>query len=182
MTIFTTACHVSISWAKLIQPHRFQNLVQSVLHSNKTVFVTFHSLHCSTFFPFELQHAHLRLTKPNTGFDVLLTVHLSIFISVINQLDARIFFYNKFISCLYMFRAPCAHHQEVKILLYSLWYHHTETSEWSKINKIQFYKYEQIVVKFMCEFFGCDYCVLLTVNMLCHVEVMFIQLLNLYMT
>ena len=24
-----------------------------------------------------------------------------------------------------MFRAPCAHHQEVKIVLYSLWYHHT---------------------------------------------------------
>jgi len=56
--------------------------------------------------------------------------------------------------------------------------HHTETSEWPKITKIQFYKYEQVVVKFMCEFFGCDYCVLLTVNMLCHVEVMFIQLLN----
>ena len=48
-------------------------------------------------------------------FDVLLTVHLSIFISVINQLDAQTFcftislfhaatflFYNKFISCLYM--------------------------------------------------------------------------------
>ena len=31
----------------------------------------------------------------------------------------------------------------------------------------------------MCEFFGCDYCVLLTINVLCHVEVMFIQLLNL---
>jgi len=31
----------------------------------------------------------------------------------------------------------------------------------------------------MCEFVGCDYCVLLTINMLCHVEVMFIQLLNL---
>ena len=30
-----------------------------------------------------------------------------------------------FISCLYMFRAPCAHHQEVKIVLYSIWYHHT---------------------------------------------------------
>ena len=28
-------------------------------------------------------------------------------------------------------------------------------------------------------FSGCDYCVLLTINMLCHVEVMFIQLLNL---
>jgi len=31
----------------------------------------------------------------------------------------------------------------------------------------------------MCEVFKCDYCVLLTINMLCHVEVMFIQLLNL---
>ena len=72
-----------------------------------------------------------------------------------------------------------SHHQEVKIALNSLWYHHIETSEWSKITKIQFYKYEQTVVKFMCEIFGCDYCVLLTVNMLCHVEVMFIQLLNL---
>jgi hypothetical protein len=38
-------------------------------------------------------------------FDVLLTVHLSIFILVINQLDAHNLFYNKFISCLYMFRA-----------------------------------------------------------------------------
>ena len=72
----------------------------------------------------------------------------------------------------------CSHRQEVKILLH-IWYHHTETSDWSKITKIQFYKYEQIVAKFMCEFFGCDYCVLLTVNMLCHVEVIFIQLLNL---
>jgi len=24
-----------------------------------------------------------------------------------------------------MFRAPCVHHQEVKIVLYSIWYHHT---------------------------------------------------------
>jgi len=37
----------------------------------------------------------------------------------------KILFYNKFIICLYMFRALCAHHQEVKIVLYSLWYHHT---------------------------------------------------------
>jgi len=50
--------------------------------------------------------------------------------------------------------SACAHHQEVKIALHSLWYHHTETSEWSKITKIQFYKYEQIIVKFMCEFSG----------------------------
>ena len=60
-----------------------------------------------------------------TFFFFLLTVHLSIFILVINQPDAQNLFYNKFISCLYMFRAPCAHRQEVKMLLYSLWYHHT---------------------------------------------------------
>jgi len=33
-------------------------------------------------------------------------------------------FYNKFIIRLYMFRALCAHHQEVKIVLYSIWYRH----------------------------------------------------------
>jgi len=69
-----------------------------------------------------------------------------------------------------MFRATCAHRQEVKIVLYCLWYYHTETSEWSKITKItkitKIYKYEHGVVKFVCEFFGCDYCVLLTINML----------------
>jgi len=35
------------------------------------------------------------------------------------------FSYNKFIIRLYMFRALCAHHQAVKIVLYSIWYHHT---------------------------------------------------------
>jgi hypothetical protein len=68
--------------------------------------------------------------------------------------------------------STCAHRQEAKIVLYSLWYHHTETSEWSKITKltkiikIQFYKYEHIVLQFLCEFFGCDYCALLIINML----------------
>jgi len=71
------------------------------------------------------------------------------------------------------------HHQLFKIALHGLPYNHTGTSEWSKFTKIQFYKYEQITEKFICEYFGCDYCVLLTVNMLCHVEFMFIQLLNL---
>ena len=48
-----------------------------------------------------------------------------------------------------------ADRQEAKIVLYSLWYHHTAISEWSKITKItkitkiQFYKYEHIVVKFI---------------------------------
>ena len=37
----------------------------------------------------------------------------------------KFMFYNKFIIRLYMFRALCAHHQEVKTVLYSTWYHHT---------------------------------------------------------
>jgi len=88
-------------------------------------------------------------------FDVLLTVHLSIFMSVINQLDAQNFrFTISFISCLYMFRAHVLIIRRSKLHYTALWCHHTETSEWSKITKIQFYKYEQIVVKFMCEFFS----------------------------
>jgi len=87
----------------------------------------------------------------------------------------KILFYNKFIIRLYMFRALCAHHQEVKIVLYRIFYHHTETSGWSKITKIQFYKYEHMAVKIMREFFGCDYCMLLTINMFCHAKVTFIQ-------
>ena len=67
-----------------------------------------------------------------------------------------------------------AHRQEGKIVLYNLWYHHTETSERSKITKItkitkiQFCKYEHIVVKLMCEFFGCD-CILVILVILAHV-------------
>ena len=45
---------------------------------------------------------------------------ISTFILVINQLDAQNLFYNKFISSLYVFRAPCAHRQGVKSLLYSI--------------------------------------------------------------
>ena len=37
----------------------------------------------------------------------------------------KFWFCNKFIISLYMFRALCADHQEVKIILYSFWYHHT---------------------------------------------------------
>jgi len=36
----------------------------------------------------------------------------------------KLLFYIKFIIYLYMFGALCAHHQEVKIVLYSIWYHH----------------------------------------------------------
>jgi len=58
------------------------------------------------------------------NFDVLLAVHLSIILEI-NHLNAQNLVYNNFIMCLYMFRALCAHHQEVKIVLYSIWYRHT---------------------------------------------------------
>ena len=38
----------------------------------------------------------------------------------------KFLFYNKFVIFLYMFRPLlCSHHQEVKIVLYSIWYRHT---------------------------------------------------------
>ena len=40
----------------------------------------------------------------------------------------KIFFYNMFIIRLYLFRALCAHHQEVKIVLHCSWCHHN--SRW----------------------------------------------------
>jgi len=64
---------------------------------------------------------------------------------VINQLDAQNFVLQLVYFMPVHVSSTCAHHQEVKIALHSLWYRHTETSEWSKITKIQFYKYEQIV-------------------------------------
>jgi hypothetical protein len=76
-----------------------------------------------------------------------------LFISVINQLHTQHFCFTISLFHALHVSSMCAHHQEVKIALHSLWYHHTETSEWYKITKIQFYKYEQIAVKFMCE---CD--------------------------
>jgi len=59
------------------------------------------------------------------SFNVLLTVHLSIFISVFNQLDAQNLFHNEFYFVPLHVSSTCAHHQEVKIALHSLWYHHT---------------------------------------------------------
>jgi hypothetical protein len=94
---------------------------------------------------------------------------ISIYLNI-NQLDAPNFIMSLFHAST-CFEYTCSS-SEAKIVLYNLWYHHTETSEWSKITKItkitkiQFYKYEHIVVKLVCEFFGCDYCVLLTINML----------------
>jgi len=47
----------------------------------------------------------------------------------------KIFFYNKFVIYLYMFRALCAHHQEVKIVLYNIWYRHT--CRWSSRAQVE---------------------------------------------
>ena len=57
--------------------------------------------------------------------DVLLTVHRSIFISVFNQLDAQNLFRNKYYFMHLHDSSACAYHQEVKIALHTLWYHHT---------------------------------------------------------
>ena len=58
-------------------------------------------------------------------FDILLTVHLSTFLSLFNQLDAQNLFHNKFYFMPLHVLSTYAHHQEVKIALHSLWYHHT---------------------------------------------------------
>jgi len=73
--------------------------------------------------------ASTRLKKSNeiqqyADFDVLLTQHLSIFIPVFNQLDAQNLFHNKFYFVPLHVSSTCAHHQEVKIALHSLSYHH----------------------------------------------------------
>ena len=59
------------------------------------------------------------------NFDVLLTVHLSIFISVINLLDAQNLFHNKFYFMSLHVSSTRANHKEVKIALNSMWCHHT---------------------------------------------------------
>ena len=74
----------------------------------------------STTFRYRM-HKH----KVKFYFDVLLAVHRSIFISVFNQLDAQNLFHNKFYFMPLHVSSTCAHHQEVKIALHSLWYHHT---------------------------------------------------------
>jgi len=52
-------------------------------------------------------------------------MHLSIFISVINQVDAQNFCFTKVYFMPLHVSSTCAYHQEVKIALHSLWYHHT---------------------------------------------------------
>ena len=74
----------------------------------------------------------------NVIFDVLLTVLLSVFISVFNQLDVQNLFYSKFYFMPLHVSSTCAHHQEVKIALHSLWYHHMYRSDDTRGCVIQF--------------------------------------------
>jgi len=61
-------------------------------------------------------------------------VHLSIFISVFDQLVAQNLFHNKFYFMPLHVSSTCAHHREVKIALHSLWCHHTY--RWHEIKLI----------------------------------------------
>ena len=47
----------------------------------------------------------------------------------------KLLLYNKFIIFLYVFRALCALHQEVQIVLYSIWYHHT--CRWPSVAQVE---------------------------------------------
>jgi hypothetical protein len=55
-------------------------------------------------------------------------IYGSLGVKRLTNLMHKILFCNKFIKCPYMFRALCAYHQEVKIVLYRIWYHHTDAA------------------------------------------------------
>jgi len=71
------------------------------------------------------------MLRLNTYISILLRIkrvlesYYPFFISVFNQLDAQNVFHNKFYFMPLHVSSTCAHHQEVKIALHSLWYHHT---------------------------------------------------------
>ena len=66
---------------------------------------------------------------------------LESFISVFNQLHAQNLFHNKFYFMPLHVSSTCAHHQEVKIALHSLWYHHTYRWPYVQILCIKLVKY-----------------------------------------
>jgi len=81
------------------------------------------SVHCHE--SFKIAKCNVRLKELDVvDFDVLLTVHRSTFISVFNQLDAQNLFLISFYFVPLHVSSTCAHHQEVKIALHSLWYYH----------------------------------------------------------
>ena len=71
-----------------------------------------------------------KMCKININCVNTITNSVPLFISVFNQLDAQNLFHNKFYFMPLHVSSTCAHHQEVKIVLHSLWYHHTY--RWNK--------------------------------------------------
>jgi hypothetical protein len=65
------------------------------------------------------------MVKIKGFFDVLLAVHLIIFISLFNRFDTQNLFHNKFYFMPLHVSSTCVRNQEVKIALHILWYHHT---------------------------------------------------------
>jgi len=64
---------------------------------------------------------------------------VSLFISLFNQLDAQHLFHSKFYFMSLHVSSICAYHQEVKIALHSLWYHHTYRSDDTRGCVMQFW-------------------------------------------
>ena len=110
--------------SSLVNSLSFLTLIHNSVYSKKLMVSKLNAMSC----------AHTSFNK-TIFFNILLTEHLNIFISLYQPTWCTKF-YNKFISSLYMFRAQVLIVRRAKIVLYSLWYHHTETSEWSKITKI----------------------------------------------
>jgi len=92
---------------------------QRIVAKARAVQITPHSKKTEVHLP--VFHEIFNTTR---NFDVLLTVHFCIFISVFNQFDAQNLFHKKFCFMPLHVSSTCVHHQEVKIVLYSLWYHH----------------------------------------------------------
>ena len=110
--------------AKLFPTIFFFDVLLSV---HLSIFIVLLSVHLNIFIVLLSVHLSIFIVLPSVHlsiFIVLLSVHLSIFISVVNELDAQNLFHNKFYFMPLHVSSTCAHHQEVKIALHSLWYHH----------------------------------------------------------
>ena len=103
----------------------------------------------SNFWSYAYRPGITRFPLTRTGYNVIdkqvnfltfcwpcISVYLSQYLT---NFKHKICFTISFISCLYMFRAPCAHHQEVKIALHSLWYHHTYRCDDTRYCVMQFW-------------------------------------------
>ena len=80
--------------------------------------ITLNGVNDARLFRFMLQNIREKAIQDDQQF-------LLLFILVFNQLKAQNLFYSKFYFTPLHVSSTCAHHQEVKNVLHSLWYHHT---------------------------------------------------------